>query len=92
MLKDRKVIAHYENSGKTEEVNRGCPQGGVLSPILWNIVVDSLICTLNSTGYNTEGFADDLVILLIGKFKETLNDAISDTNGGEVVHRKRANN
>lgn len=73
MLSSRKVKANFLNSSKTGEVNKGCPQGGVLSPILWNMVIDDLLNKLNKAGYNTEGFADDIVILLIGKFEETLN-------------------
>lgn len=72
MLKSRTVVANYINESITGQVNKGCPQGGVLSPILWNMVIDDLLRKLNNAGYNTEGFADDIVILLIGKFEETL--------------------
>lgn len=72
MLKSRTVLANYASSNKTGQVNKGCPQGGVLSPILWNMVIDDLLRKLNREGYNAEGFADDIVILLIGKFEETL--------------------
>ena len=29
---------------------RGCPQGGVLSPLLWNLTVDELLWDLNEAG------------------------------------------
>ena len=31
---------------------RGCPQGGVLSPLLWNLTMDELLWDLNEVGYN----------------------------------------
>ncbi len=55
-------------------VDRGCPQGGVLSPLLWSLVVDSLIRRLNEKGYFTLGYADDLTIIHIGKFCDVLSD------------------
>ncbi|CAB3261689.1 unnamed protein product [Arctia plantaginis] len=45
-------------------VARGCPQGGVLSPLLWNIVVDELIAQPNDQRFLTIGYADDLTILI----------------------------
>lgn len=65
------------NSSESGEANKGCRQGGVLSPILWNMVIDDLLRKLNEAGYNTEGFEDDLAILLIGKFEETLSEVMS---------------
>lgn len=72
MLKSRRVIAQYANSCKSGAVTRGCPQGGVLSPILWNMVMDSLLRELDRKGLNPECFADDLLILLIGMCENTL--------------------
>lgn len=52
MLESRRVIAQYGNSNKI--VTRGCPQGGVLSPILWDMVIDNLrVRELHSKGFNT---------------------------------------
>jgi hypothetical protein len=31
-------------------VSRGCPQGGVLSPLLWCLVVDGMMARLNLGG------------------------------------------
>jgi hypothetical protein len=48
-------------------VARGYLQGGVLSPLLWSLVVDELI-GLSGNGYYTLGYADDIAILICGKF------------------------
>jgi len=32
------------------EISRGCPQGGVLSPLLWCLVVDDLVTRLSGSG------------------------------------------
>lgn len=53
-------------------VVRGCPQGGVLSPIIWNLVMDSLLSSLNNIGLYSLGYADDLLILLVGHSEDTL--------------------
>ena len=49
---------------------KGCPQGGVLSPLLWNIVVDSGIALMEERGFDVQCFADDMVIVARGKFRE----------------------
>jgi hypothetical protein len=55
-------------------VNRECPQGGVLSPLLWNMVVDGLLRRLYNAHYQAQGYADDVVLLQKGKFVSTLCD------------------
>ena len=37
-------------------VNRGCPQGGVLSPLLWCMLVDSLLNVLNGSKVYTQAY------------------------------------
>ena len=51
----------------------GCPQGGVLSPFLWNIVLNSLIILLDTLRHLL-AFADDLAIILSGFDLSTLRD------------------
>jgi hypothetical protein len=55
---------------------RGCPQGGVLSPLLWSLVVDDIIWELNSNGYYTVGYADDTAILINEKFPYTVSKVL----------------
>ena len=40
---------------------------GILSPLLWSLVVNELI-GLNENGHYTLGYADDIAILICGKF------------------------
>ena len=51
----------------------GAPQGGVLSPVLWNIVLNSLIILLDTIRHLL-AFADDLAIILSGFDLTTLRD------------------
>jgi len=50
----------------------GLPQAGGLSPILWPLVADSLLFWLNRQGVFAQGFADDGVVIIIGKVLSTL--------------------
>jgi hypothetical protein len=67
MLKGRQVQATVFNETLPVSVVIGCPQGGVLSLLLWDLVVDDLLLTLNNQGYYTLGYADDIVILILEK-------------------------
>lgn len=40
------------------------------------MVIDDLLRKLNQVGYNAEGFVNDIVILIIGKFEETLSQVM----------------
>jgi len=50
LLISRMVTATLGTSTQTRLVNRGAPQGGVLSPLLWNIAVDKLLRILEGGG------------------------------------------
>jgi hypothetical protein len=67
MLKGRHVQATVFNETLPVSVVRGCPLGGVLSLLLWDLVVDDLLLTLNNQGYYTLGYTDDIVILILEK-------------------------
>jgi hypothetical protein len=57
-------------------ISRGCPQGGVLSPLLWCLVVNDLLTRLGGGGVFTQGYADDLCLLAVGKLPNTLSRLI----------------
>jgi hypothetical protein len=54
----------------------GCLQGGVLSPLLWGLVVDDLLWELNDSGHYTVGYADDMAILINEKFPQTVSEVL----------------
>jgi len=58
----RYLRAGVSNHGKIEPTPRGVPQGGPLSPLLANIMLDDLDRYLESKGYLFARYADDFVI------------------------------
>jgi hypothetical protein len=50
--------------------------GGVLSPLLWNLLVDRLLTETNDLGFKPFGYADDIVIIVHGKFTHTVRDVM----------------
>ena len=64
MIKSRSATVEIHGNKKTIKIVRGCPQGGILSPFLWNLVVDSLLnYTKNRIPCDIQGFADDLSLI-----------------------------
>ena len=41
-------------------ISRGFPQGGVLSPLLWGLVMDDLLARLSGSEVFIQGYADDM--------------------------------
>jgi hypothetical protein len=66
MLHSRSVRIEISGRNVRMFVNRECPQGGVLSPLLWNMVVDGLLCRLFNAHYQAQGYTDDVVMLQEG--------------------------
>ncbi|KAL1448444.1 hypothetical protein WDU94_012211 [Cyamophila willieti] len=76
LLKTRTITAELLDSKKEIYATRGCPQGGVISPRLWNLVADELLNELDKAGFFSLGYADDFVILVRGKHKSTLSELL----------------
>jgi ribonuclease HI len=72
MLCRRRLTVNQYGTSTKGSTDRGCPQGGVLSPLLWCLVVDELIRTLNEAGFYTVGYADDILIIVRGLHIQTL--------------------
>jgi hypothetical protein len=58
------VIAIVWLPGLQEDARRG----GVMSPLLWNLLVDELLACINDQGFCAMGYADDIVIIVHGKY------------------------
>jgi hypothetical protein len=74
MLESRVVHTSLMGSNLTAQVVGGCLQGGVLSPLLWNVVVDRLLVETNDPGVSTFGYADDVVVIVQGKVAHTVKE------------------
>lgn len=51
----------YSQAVKT--ISKGCPQGSILGPDLWNLVLDGLLRLLADTNCTFAAYADDLIVL-----------------------------
>lgn len=74
MLNGRVIKTALAESELEVTAAKGCPQGGVISPLLWLMVADELLVKLSECGFYAQGYADDIVILVQGKFEETVSD------------------
>ncbi|XP_015434759.1 PREDICTED: uncharacterized protein LOC107190468 [Dufourea novaeangliae] len=63
MLTKRRLVATRGGHSVSGYVNRGCPQGGILSPLLWCLAVNSLLHALEGCGVTISAYADDVVFL-----------------------------
>jgi hypothetical protein len=56
-----------DNCRFTKNLETGTPQGGVVSPIVWNVCIDPILKKLNTNKpVKVIGFADDVVIMVTG--------------------------
>ena len=74
MLKNRVLVADLRGTVTNKVPAKGCPQGGVLSPLLWILVADSLLKQVSDLGFEIIGYADDFVLISKGKFLSTVYD------------------
>lgn len=74
MLTHRNIQLTSHGRTVTVQATRGTPQGGVLSPTLWILVMDSLLKKLQADGFKAIGYADDLAVICRGKHLATISE------------------
>ena len=74
LLRSRTVTVTVQGKSVSKKVKKGCPQGGILPPLLWNLVINSLLILINGTPADSEGFADDVNFLIRGIDIDTIVD------------------
>jgi ribonuclease HI len=73
-LRSRRIIVDHKGVIVTRELVRGTPQGGVLSPILWNMAFDEVLELFDRDPIHVCGYADDLVLIGRGKDPNAIRD------------------
>ncbi len=76
LLKGRLVATEIQ--GITAQVHpaRGSPQGGVLSPLIWNIVMDKFLNKYGDGQIKAIGYADDILLYVMGPDPTTLGELL----------------
>lgn len=64
MLRTRTLAATRDNAEITGFVNTERPQGGILLPLLWCLVVDSLLFILEKIGVIISAYAEVIIFLI----------------------------
>lgn len=62
----RKVFFQVGQDKLARDVSRGCPQGSILGPLLWNILFNGLLEVDLPQGCVTVAYADDATLLVRG--------------------------
>ncbi|XP_063838171.1 uncharacterized protein LOC135087301 [Ostrinia nubilalis] len=62
----RRVKVRYAGEECTRSTNKGCVQGSIGGPILWNVLLDPLLQELERRQYYVQAFADDVVMVFDG--------------------------
>jgi hypothetical protein len=73
-LEGRQATATLIETPVSVAVSIGCPQGDVLSPLLWCLVVDELLARFCGGEVYAQGYADDMCLLAVGKFPNTVSE------------------
>jgi hypothetical protein len=78
----REHAAHITlgNSVSSKRVSKGCPQGSVSGPTLWNIIIIDLIAFLsNAPNVRIVVFADDIMIMIQGPSPSAILTTLQST-------------
>lgn len=62
-LKERKVVLRFGGGVAEKVVSKGCPQGSILGPLLWNVLFNGLL-ELDMGDAEVVAYADDAVVVV----------------------------
>jgi Reverse transcriptase (RNA-dependent DNA polymerase). len=87
-ISQRFCATKYSNTiSKYKQTHRGLPQGAVLSTTLFNIYLNDLFQTLETSGMKVAAFADDIAIW--SSRKSTLNDQLKANTESTLITLQR---
>ncbi len=65
-FKHRTIETSIKGIHCQQDLTRGTPQGGILSPLVWNMAFDALLKQFNKGPVKAKGFADDAALVIKG--------------------------
>jgi len=78
MLADTNLAVRHGDITIEGKPHKGCPQGGVLSPLLWCLVINDRLEDLRKEGFLVYGYPDDITISVRENLLDTLRDLMID--------------
>ncbi|GBL85490.1 hypothetical protein AVEN_34656-1 [Araneus ventricosus] len=72
-LKNRRVFYTNDVLEISRPCSKGCPQGSVIAPTIWNIYINSILIN-DRPDLHIQAFADDLVLLIGGRTARELEN------------------
>lgn len=73
-FKERRVCVKGVQGEVWKEVKRGCPQGSICGPLVWNLLMEDLLLKLVEEGFGCVAYADDLLGLIEADTRKELED------------------
>lgn len=70
-LSDRKLLYRSKFNEVEKELSKGCPQGSILGPFIWNLVLDEVLEMENNQGISL-AYADDICVIVKGETRNEL--------------------
>lgn len=77
-LEGRSITLNYLSEQVTTETTRGCIQGFIGGPLLWNVLIDPLLRKTEFGPARIQAFADDILVLAAA---DTILDLNQRVNG-----------
>ncbi|UYV81944.1 hypothetical protein LAZ67_21000209 [Cordylochernes scorpioides] len=63
---NRRVRFRYSSNETHKKLSKGCPQGGPISPTIWNIILNDLLNNYSESNSEIIAYADDLTVICWG--------------------------
>jgi len=79
MLTDRDLTVSLSKATVEGRSAGGCPQEGILSFLLWCLVVGELLTKLKESGFLVFGYADDVANVVRDNFLNILKERMDKT-------------
>ena len=74
-LTDREVVFEMEGARRSKTLTKGCPQGSILGPILWNVIFEDLLRQDYGDDVHIVAYADDAMLIVGGRSRTDLVEA-----------------